>query len=121
MKKEIDDMKELELSDADSEKSLQEEYSYLKFDLAKPLEYQGQNITSMDLTKLAEATLNDLNGLYDTYAALGGPGMVMQEATLRFAQLAASYATGYPIEMIGRVSARDAIHIKNRVYRFFYH
>ena len=45
---------------------------------------------------------------------------VMQEVTLLFAKLTAQHLTGLPLEVLGNLSARDAIVLKNRVYRFFY-
>lgn len=95
-------------------------YGWLKFKLDSQLEFNGLTAKEMDLTGLLDMTLDDMNGLYDTYAALGGAGMVMQESTLRFAQLVAASVTGFPIEMIGRLKAKDAIKLKNRIYRFFY-
>lgn len=96
------------------------EYGWLKIGLSRPLEFQNMKTEVLDLTGLVDLTLEDLNRIYDTYAALGGAGMVMQEATMRFAQLTAAAVTGLPIEMIGKLGAKDAIKLKNRVYRFFY-
>lgn len=105
-----------DIEDQDANK----ERDWMKIKLSEPLEYQGQKVTSLDISGLEKMTLDDMNGLYDTYALIGGAGMVMQETTMRFAQLAAASATGYPIEMIGKLKAKDALKLKNRVYRFFY-
>lgn len=119
--KKLDSQNEETQKDEKQETStMAEAYGWLKFKLAGPLEFNGLNAEEMDLTGLLDMTLDDMNGLYDTYAALGGAGMVMQEATLRFAQLAAAAVTGFPIEMIGKLKAKDAIKLKNRIYRFFY-
>lgn len=44
----------------------------------------------------------------------------MQEGKLRFAQLLASRVTGYPLEAIQKIKAKDSVALKSRVYRFFY-
>ena len=113
------DMK-VELEETHTEELSAGTHGWLKFKLDGPLEFNGLTAEEMDLTGLLDMTLDDMNGLYDTYAALGGAGMVMQESTLRFAQLTAASVTGFPIEMIGRLKAKDAIKLKNRIYRFFY-
>ena len=44
----------------------------------------------------------------------------MQEGTLLFAQIVASRVSGYPVEAIMDLKAKDSAYLKNRVYRFFY-
>ena len=70
--------------------------------LKKPVEYQG------------------MDNAYDTYYALGGNRQIMQESTLLFAQIMAAQVTGYQIEVFERMGAKDAMCLKNRVYRFFF-
>lgn len=116
-------MKELQTENKEenqAENTTSDAYGWLKIKLENPLEFNGLSANEIDLSGLLDMTLDDMNGLYDTYATLGGAGMVMQEATLRFAQLAAASVTGFPIEMLGRLKAKDAIKLKNRIYRFFY-
>ena len=85
-----------------------------------PVEHEGVTITKLDLSKLREMTGRDLNEIYDLYAAMGGDRPVMQEGTLLFAQIVASRASGYPVEAIMDLKAKDSAYLKNRVYRFFY-
>lgn len=94
--------------------------NWMKFKLSRPVEYQGNRVEEMDLSGLEELTGRDMNQLYDLYTASGGSGIVMQESTLLFAQLIANRVTGYPVELIERMSARDSMKLKNRVYRFFF-
>ena len=58
--------------------------------------------------------------VYDLYETQGGDGIIMQEGKLRFAQLLASRVTGYPLEAIQKIKAKDSVALKSRVYRFFY-
>jgi hypothetical protein len=51
---------------------------------------------------------------------MGGSGIIMQEATLLFAQLIASKVTGFPLELFYAMRAGDSVKLKNRVYRFFF-
>ena len=62
----------------------------------------------------------ELNVVYDLYETQGGDGIIMQEGKLRFAQLLASRVTGYPLEAIQKIKAKDSVALKSRVYRFFY-
>ena len=88
--------------------------------LSKPLEHLGSQVTELDLTGLDDLTLNDLNELYNTYELLGGGGTVMQETSLLFAELVAQRLTRLPLETLGTMKAKDAIKLKNRIYRFFF-
>ena len=69
---------------------------------------------------LEDLTAQDMNNAYDTYYALGGNRQIMQESTLLFAQIMAAQVTGYQIEVFERMGAKDAMCLKNRVYRFFF-
>lgn len=88
--------------------------------LRKPVSHMGMQIESLDLTGLDDMTLDDMARIYSIYDEMGGTGTVMQESTLLFAKLTAQHLTGLPLEVLGHLSARDAIVLKNRVYRFFY-
>lgn len=93
---------------------------WLIFELDKPvMSMQGQ-IEKLDLTGLRDLTLDDMVHLFDIYGMSGGDGHVMQETTMLFAKIAAQKVTGLTLEELGKLTARDAAKIKNRVYRFFY-
>lgn len=96
------------------------ETDYLIIPLKKAINFEQITIKQLDLTKLKEMTLDELSDIYDMHAALGGSEGVMQEYSIKFAKLLAHYATGYPLEAIGKISARDAAILKARIYRFFY-
>lgn len=93
---------------------------WMKFKLSRPVEYQGIRMEEMDLSGLDELTGRDMNQIYDLYTANGGSGIVMQESTLRFAQLIANRVAGYPLELIEKMGPKDSMKLKNRVYRFFF-
>ena len=44
----------------------------------------------------------------------------MQETSLLFAELVAQRLTRLPLETLGTMRAKDAIKLKNRIYRFFF-
>lgn len=88
--------------------------------LNKPVEYQGLEVREIDLKKLEDLTAQDMNTAYDTYYALGGNRQIMQESTLLFAQIIAAQVTGYQMEVFERMGAKDAMLLKNRIYRFFF-
>ena len=93
---------------------------WLKIKLKEPVEYQGIRVDTIDLTGMESLTGRDLNSVYDLYANMGGSGIIMQEATLLFAQIIASKVTGFPIELFYILKAGDSVKVKNRVYRFFF-
>ncbi len=93
---------------------------YLIVPLEKPVEFEKTTIKQLDLTKLRDMTLDELSEIYDVYSALGEKEGVMQEFSIKFVKLLAQHVTGYPLEAIGKVSAKDAVRLKARVYRFFY-
>ena len=93
---------------------------FLKLKLTIPVEWQGQEIRELDLSKLREMTGEELNVVYNLYETQGGEGLVMQEGKLLFAQIIASRITGYPLEAIYKIKAKDSVTLKNRVYRFFF-
>ena len=104
----------------ENKKEKKEEKDWLIIDLKDPIEHQTTQITTLDLTGLRDMTGGDLNVVYDLYANMGGTGTIMQESTLLFAQIVMSRVTGYPVEVIRKIKARDSVALKGRVYRFFF-
>ena len=110
------------------EKAPDKKESWKIIKLRKPVSHMGMQIESLDLTGLDDMTLDDMARIYSIYDEMGGTSHgkmdidpeVMQEVTLLFAKLTAQHLTGLPLEVLGNLSARDAIVLKNRVYRFFY-
>jgi hypothetical protein len=93
---------------------------WMMLKLKMPVEYQGIKVDQLDLSGMDTLTGRDLNAVYDLYANMGGSGIIMQEATLLFAQLIASKVTGFPLELFYVLRASDSVKLKNRVYRFFF-
>ncbi|WP_313343824.1 phage tail assembly protein [Lacrimispora sp.] len=93
---------------------------WMKLKLKTPVEYQGIKVDQLDLSGMEDLTGRDLNSVYDLYANMGGSGIIMQEATLLFAQLITSKVTGLPLELFYVLRASDSVKLKNRVYRFFF-
>lgn len=88
--------------------------------LTHPVNQMGKQVEILDLSGLDNLTLDDMIELYDLHEAMGGNGTVMQESSLLFAKLTAQRITGIPLEILGQLSAKDALKLKNRIYRFFY-
>lgn len=97
-----------------------EEKDFLDYELEKPVAFEQVTISHIDLTKLREMTLDELSEVYDAYEAMGGNGGITVDVPLPFAKLVIQRMTGYPLEAIGKMSARDALRIRMRIYRFFY-
>ena len=88
--------------------------------LSKPVMHMGNPVRELDLTGLDSLTLDDMTELYTLYEELGGTGAIMQEASLLFAKLVTQRLTGLTMETLGQIPAKDAVKLKNRLYRFFY-
>lgn len=109
----------MEKEDSKKDGTVKEE-NWLKLLFKTPVEYQGMQVAELDLSGMKDMTGRDMNVVYDLYSNMGGSGIVMQESTLLFAQIIASRATGYPMELFYNMRAKDAMLLKNRVYRFFF-
>ena len=96
------------------------EKDWMTVKLSKAITYQEIEVKEINLKKMEDLTAQDMNNIYDLYYALGGNKQIMQESTLLFAQILASQTTWYPMEVFERMSAKDAMRLKNRVYRFFF-
>lgn len=90
------------------------------FRLSKPVMHMGNPVRELDLTGLDSLTLDDMTELYNLYEGMGGTGTIMQESSLLFAKLTVQRMTGLTLETLGQISAKDAVKLKNRLYRFFY-
>ena len=97
-----------------------EEKDYLDYELETPVTFEKATITRVDMTKLRDMTLDELSEVYDAYEAMGGNGNVTLDVPLPFAKLIMQRITGYPLEALGKLSARDGIRLRARIYRFFY-
>lgn len=102
------------------EKVAIERDDWLVFELNMPIDYQGHAMDKINLTKLKDMKLRDMNAIYESYIAMGGVASAMQESTLLFARLTAAWALDCTLEMLDEMGARDVIRLKNRIYRFFY-
>ena len=107
-------------NEAKAEAHKEEEKNWMIVKLSKAITYQEIEIREINLKKMEDLTAQDMNNIYDLYYALGGNKPIMQESTLLFAQILASQVTGYQMEVFERMSAKDAMRLKNRVYRFFF-
>jgi hypothetical protein len=87
--------------------------------LSKAYAFEGQTISEIDLSGLANLTAEDMIAA-DKYLTRNGTVATMPEMTLEYACFIASRAAALPVEFFRRLSPRDAIKLKNRVTSFFY-
>ncbi len=92
----------------------------LIYHLHKPVDYFQNHIECLDIRKIEELTLKDMEEIHAQYNLLGGGGVIMQETNPLFLKLILSKVTGYPLEVLEQISAKDTAKLKNRLYRFFY-
>lgn len=93
---------------------------FLVYPLEKEVVFEGNKIETIDLTSLREMTLDELAEIYDAYEVLGGSDTIAMGVPLRFLKLVIQNVTGISLEALGRLSARDTLRLRARVYRFFY-
>lgn len=98
----------------------QKKEDWLVIKLEKTVNCASGKTDKLDLTGLRYLTLDDMVQLYDIYNMNGGAGTVMQESTMLFAKIIAQRVSDFTLEELGTLSAKDAMKIKNRIYRFFY-
>ena len=87
--------------------------------LSKTYEFEGKEITQIDLTGLEDVTATDLIKA-SAYTRRKGVTATMPETTLEFCIFVAAQVAGLPIEFFERLKARDALKVKNAVFAFFY-
>ncbi len=92
----------------------------LIYHLHKPVDYFQNHIEYLDIRKIEELTLKDMEEIHAQYNLFGGGGVIMQETNPLFLKLILSKVTGYPLEVLEQISAKDTAKLKNRLYRFFY-
>ncbi len=92
----------------------------LIYHLRKPIDYFQNHIEYLDIRKIEDLNLKDMEEIHAQYILLGGSGVVMQETNPLFLKLILSKVTGYPLEVLEKISAKDTAKLKNRIYRFFY-
>ena len=87
--------------------------------LSKIYEFEGRQISEIDLSGLEDLTADDLIQAGKTYTSAGNMSAI-RELDLEYTLYVAMLKTGLPIEFFHQLSARDAMKIKNRVTTFIY-
>lgn len=94
-----------------------EENKHVK--LSKTYEFEGRQISEIDLSGLEDLTAEDLIQAGKTYSSAGNVSAV-RELDLEYTLYVAMLKTGLPIEFYHQLASRDAMKIKNRVTTFIY-
>ena len=87
----------------------------LIYHLHKPVDYFQNHIEYLDIRKIEELTLKDMEEIHAQYNLFGGSGVIMQETNPLFLKLILSKVTGYPLEALEQISAKDTAKLKNRL------
>lgn len=88
-------------------------------ELTKTYEFEGEKISSLDLSGLKDLTAETMIRAGNIMAQ-AGTAAVVPENNLHYALIIAADATGMPIEFFKKLNLRDAIQVKTRVTRVFY-
>lgn len=100
------------------EEEEKQESSIIK--LSKKYNFEGKIIDTIDLSKIKDMTTMEMQTIEHLYRKTTKNVASSPEVTLDYAIAAASVLTDLPIEFLKRISAKDAIKIKNRVINFLY-
>lgn len=85
----------------------------------KPYQFEGKEISEIDLTGLENITGNDMVQVNKTLSRQGQVPM-LQEMQLEYAQEMAARVTGMPVEFFKGLSAKHSMKLKNTVSNFMY-
>ena len=87
--------------------------------LYDPFVWDGEDVTTVDLSGLYDMTAEDMFVIDDQMRKRGFSGM-NPEITRQYALLAAARINKKPWEWLNKIKARDAVRIKNVIAGFFY-
>lgn len=90
-----------------------------KVKLSKIYQFEGRDISEIDLSGLEDLTADDLIQAGKIYANNGNISAV-RELDLEYTLTVAALKSGLPIEFYHQLSAKDAMKVKNRVTTFMY-
>lgn len=121
MNKEVETVKDIEVVQNDVvvvENSKENESEYI-VDLAKVYNFEGEQISHIDLSGLNNLTGNDMIKANKVLAA-SGVSTVSPETNLEYCLVLASAATGKPIEFFKGLRLRDTVKVKTAVINFLF-
>ena len=87
--------------------------------LSKTYDFEGEKISTVDMSGLEEITANDMikaNKVLNN----NGTVTVLPETNLEYTLIIAASASGLPIEFFKILVPKDAMKVKNRVTSFFF-
>jgi len=87
--------------------------------LSKTYQFEGNNISEIDLSRLEDMTAADMIAAQKILTANGSVS-IMPENSLEYALILAARATDQPVEFYQSLTMRDAMRVKNRVSGFIF-
>lgn len=90
----------------------------LRIKLSRVYNFEGKNISEIDLTGLNDLTANDMIKA-KRQMEMSGSVTVFTEADMEYLFIIASYAAKLPIEFFKGLRMNDAMKVRNRVQAFF--
>lgn len=87
--------------------------------LSKTYQFEGNNISEIDLSRLEDMTAADMIAAQKILTANGSVS-IMPENSLEYALILAARATDQPVEFYQSLTMRDAMKVKNRVSGFIF-
>lgn len=93
------------------------EHTYI---LAEPIQFEGDIVTEIDLSKLKDATGKDLSNARRMMNMNGVSLDFYPERTFEFAACLAAAVTNKPLELFNSLKLKDSMGFKNMVRDFLY-
>ena len=90
------------------------------FTLKEPIQFEGDTITEIDLSKLKDATGSDLSNARRMMNMNGASLDVYPERTFEFAACLAAAVTNKPLDLFYNLKLKDSMSFKNMVRDFLY-
>ena len=90
------------------------------FTLKEPIQFEGDTITEIDLSKLKDATGSDLTSAKRMMNMNGTSLDVYPERTFEFAACLAAAVTNKPLNLFNSLKLKDSMSFKNLVHGFLY-
>ena len=87
--------------------------------LSKTYQFEGEEISTVDLSGLDEVTAEQMIWA-QKMVTKNGHTTALLETNIEYLLFLASCASGRPIEFFKRLNAKDVVRVKNRVTGFFF-
>lgn len=106
------------MADKITENKAQDQDNFI-LKLSKEYVFEGQKITTIDLTGLESITANDMIQA-NKVLTNSGTVSIIPETTLEYDLIIAAQASNMPIEFFKTLKPKDALNLKNMVTSFLF-